>query len=196
MPRQIDLFAKDDTQCPALPPIAGLQLVSDVISSQEEVRLAAHMDTAPLEPFRFGQWTGKRLTAYYGSSYDFQRGRPAPAPPLPEWLLDLRARIAPKFGLAADALQQALLTRYDPGAGIGWHRDRPQYEQVLGISLGAPAVMRLRRRKEDGTFARHRLALPPRAAYCLSGEARDDWEHSIAPMEELRRSITFRTFRR
>jgi alkylated DNA repair protein (DNA oxidative demethylase) len=44
-------------------------------------------------------------------------------------------------------LVQALLIRYDPGAGIGWHRDRPLFEHVVGISLGAPATMRFRRRR-------------------------------------------------
>lgn len=195
MPRQIDLFAQDDPQRPALPPVAGLQLVPEVISVAEEDHLCAQIDAAPLEPFRFGQWTGKRLTAYYGSAYDFQRGRTAPAPPLPDWLLRLRTRLAPQFGLEADALQQALLIRYDPGAGIGWHRDRPQYEKVLGLSLGAPAELRLRQRRGDGTFARHRVPLPPRGAYLLTAEVRDDWEHSIAPIEATRRSITFRTFR-
>ncbi|MWV27251.1 alpha-ketoglutarate-dependent dioxygenase AlkB [Aurantiacibacter rhizosphaerae] len=193
MPHQIDLFASENAD--TAPPIAGLQVVRDAISVEDEAALAARIDAAPLEPFRFGQWTGKRLTAYYGSAYDFQRGRTAPAPPLPTWLLELRHKLAPQFGLEAEALQQALLIRYDPGAGIGWHRDRPQYAEVLGLSLGAPAVMRLRQRRPDGTFRRHILPLPARGAYMLRGEARDGWEHSIAPMEDLRRSITFRTFR-
>jgi alkylated DNA repair dioxygenase AlkB len=33
----------------------------------------------------------------------------------------------------------------------------------------------------------------PRSAYLLSGPARQDWEHSIAPGDTLRFSITFRT---
>ena len=44
--------------------------------------------------------------------------------------------------LQPDELVQALPIRYDPGAWIGWHRDRPVFEHVLGISLGAPATMR------------------------------------------------------
>jgi len=190
MPRQIDLFAEETA-----PAIAGLRFVADSISPEQERALAEQVDAAPLEPFRFGQWTGKRLTAYYGSAYDFQRGRTAPAPPLPEWLLDLREHLAPQVGLDPVALKQALLIRYDPGAGIGWHRDRPQYFEVLGLSLGAPATLRLRQRRPDGGFDRHELPLPARGAYLLSGEARDRWEHSITPMDETRRSITFRTFR-
>ena len=88
---------------------------------------------------------------------------------------------------------QALLIRYDPGAGIGWHRDRPVFEHVVGVSLGVPATMRFRRRRPGG-FDRASVPLAPRSAYHLSGEARHGWEHSIAEMEETRWSITFRSF--
>src|SRR5687768_10244541 len=188
MTKQGELFAVN------APVVAGLALVSEAVTAAEEAELAARIDAAPLEPFEFGQWRGKRLTTHYGRAYDFTRGRLDEAPPLPDWLIALRAKLAPLAGLDPGALQAALLIRYDPGAGIGWHRDRPQYGEVLGLSLGADCVMRLRRRTESG-FERRKLALPPRSLYRLSGEVRWDWEHSIAPMEETRRSVTFRTLR-
>ena len=181
-----------DLTAPAVP---GLLQVRDAVSAAEEAVLAARIDAAPLAPFEFGQWRGKRLTAHYGTAYDFAHARLAPAPPLADWLLDLRARLAPLAGLDPAALEAALLIRYDPGTGIGWHRDRPQYGEVLGLSLGAPAVLRLRRRTAGG-FERRKLELPPRSLYRLSGEVRWEWEHSIAPMGATRRSITFRTLRR
>ncbi len=195
MTQQIDLFSDTQPPAPALPPVDGLRVIADVIGAQEEQALAERIDAAPLEPFRFGQWTGKRMTAHYGSAYDYQRSRPIPAPPMPPWLADLRDRLGERFDIAPDALQQALLIRYDPGAGIGWHRDRPQYGEVIGLSLGAPATLRLRRRLPEGGFARHAVPLAPRAAYLLSDEVRESWEHSIVPMEETRRSITLRTMR-
>ena len=169
-------------------------LVEDAIDAEVERAIAAHIDTAPLEPFQFGQWRGKRLTANYGSAYDYQRGRTTEAPPLPDWIETLRAVLAPQTGRDPAAFVQALLTRYDPGAGIGWHRDRPQYGEVLGLSLSAPAVLRLRRRAGQG-FERRSVELPPRSIYLLSGEAREGWEHSIAPMAVTRRSVTLRTLR-
>jgi hypothetical protein len=61
----------------AAPPIVpGLVLVEDAVSEAEEAAIAAHVDAAPLAPFEFGQWRGKRLTVNYGSAYDYQRARP------------------------------------------------------------------------------------------------------------------------
>jgi alkylated DNA repair dioxygenase AlkB len=94
--------------------------------------------------------------------------------------------------LEAGDFAHVLLARYDPGAGIGWHRDRNVFEKVVGISLGTPATLRFRRRIGSG-YRRANLEAMPRSAYSLSGEARHDWEHSISPGQTLRFSITFRT---
>ncbi len=94
--------------------------------------------------------------------------------------------------MAPEDFVQALVIRYDPGARIGWHRDRPLFEHVVGISLGNPATLRLRRRTDTG-FRRASAHLAPRSIYHLAGEARHDWEHSIAAMEVPRWSITFRS---
>jgi len=64
--------------------------------------------------------------------------------------------------------------------------------RVVGVSLLAPCTLRLRRRVGRG-FERSAQALEPRSAYLLSGAARSDWEHSIAPLAELRYSVTFRS---
>lgn len=181
----LDLF---DT--PLLP---GLSSASDLVTEAEEARLVAAIDATALTPFRFQGWTGKRLTTSFGWHYDFDRGQVGRADPMPEWLLPIRARMAAFAGLDPELLIQALLIRYDPGAGIGWHRDRPIYEHVLGLSLGAPAEMRFRRRRGERDFDRVSLPLQPRAAYHIVGEARHDWEHSIAELDRTRWSISFRS---
>lgn len=186
---QPDLFG--DTDRPAAP-LPGLALRRDFISPREERDLIDRIDSSALSPFKFQQWEGKRLTRSFGWSYDFTSQRFAKGDPMPGWLLPLRARAAEFAGLAPDALEQALLIRYDPEAGIGWHKDRPVFEHVIGLSLGNRATLRLRRRGEQG-FDRASADLPPRSIYHLSGEARHQWEHSIAPMEVPRWSITFRT---
>ena len=175
-----------------MPVVPGFSLVEDVVSDDEQARLIAGIDDSGLAPFRFQGWEGKRLTASFGWHYDFDTARFGPACPLPQWLLPLRDRAAAFAGLDPLELVQALLIRYDPGAGIGWHRDRQHFEHVVGISLGNQAVLRLRRRKEKG-FDRAAIPLPPRSIYHLTGEARHDWEHSIAPIDLPRWSITFRS---
>src|SRR5690606_24325806 len=111
---------------------------------------------------------------------------------IPDFLHPLRVRAAAFAGLAPLALEHVLLTEYAPGAGIGWHRDKPVFGEVVGVSLLAPCAFRLRRRRESG-WERAAFEAEPRSAYLLSGPARRDWEHSIAPMQRLRYSATFRT---
>ena len=131
------------------------------------------------------------MTASYGWQYDFDTGSSGRL--IGSGLvLPLRKKAAEFGQLTADELVQALVIRYDPGAGIGWHRDRPVFEHVIGVSLGAPATMRFRRRKPGG-FDRVSALLAPRSIYHLAGAARREWEHSIAAMEVTRWSITYRS---
>jgi alkylated DNA repair dioxygenase AlkB len=174
------------------PPVPGFIGRDDFLSATEENDLISRINAENLSPFKFQRWLGKRLTRSFGWRYDFERGSFAPTEPLPDWLLGVKARAADVAGLAPDDLVQALLIRYDPGSGIGWHKDRPVFEHVVGISLGNPAIFRLRRRVAAG-FNRAKAALAPRSIYHLCGEVRHDWEHSIAAIEQPRWSITFRS---
>jgi len=175
-----------------LPRITGLATGEEIITSAEEAELVERIDATQLSPFRFQGWLGKRVTHSYGSRYDFDNGMLELAEPIPDWLHPLRRRAARFAGLAPDDLIQALLIRYDPGAGIGWHKDRPVHEHIVGVSLGAPTTMRFRRRAAHG-FDRVNAPLPPRSVYHMAGEVRHDWEHSIAEMEQTRWSVTFRS---
>ena len=174
-------------------PVAGLKYRPGFITEAEERELVAHLSRQDLSPFRFQGWTGKRLTRTFGWRYDFDDRSFAPVGPIPDWLQPLRARAADFTGVATDEFVHALLVRYDPGAGIGWHRDRPVFDTVVGLSLGSPAVLRFRRRRPGG-FDRANVDVEPRSAYVLAGPARHEWEHSIAPGQTLRFSITLRTF--
>ena len=174
------------------PLIAGLAYREEAIAAAEEEALVEHLVAADLSPFRFHGWLGNRKTQSFGWRYDFDDSSFTPGDPIPGWLLPLRDRAASVAGLPAEDFVHVLLARYDAGAGIGWHRDRDVFEQVVGVSLGSPATLRFRRRIPGG-FNRASIEVTPRSAYLLSGEARHDWEHSIAPGEQLRFSITFRS---
>ena len=181
-------FGRDLFDKPSPP---GLAQAEALVTPDEEHALIAEINAAPLAPFRYHGWEGRRLTASYGWRYDFDNASFSPTEPIPDWLLPLRERAARFVGLEPETFVQSLLIRYDPGAGIGWHRDRPVFDHVLGLSLGAPAVMRFRRRQAGG-FDRVSAPLAPRSLYHLAGAARHEWEHSIAAMAATRWSITFR----
>ena len=174
------------------PLIAGLTYREEVIDAAEEEALVEKLIAADLSPFRFHGWLGNRKTASFGWRYDFDDASFKPSEPIPGWLEPIRITAAAFAGLQPADLVHVLLARYDPGAGIGWHRDRDVFEEVVGISLMTPATLRFRRRNAGG-FDRANLDVVPRSAYHLSGEARWDWEHRIVPGDELRFSITFRT---
>lgn len=169
----------------------GLVYRGELISPAEEAALAHRIAQLPFKAFEFRGFVGKRRVVSFGWRYDFNQQRFEAAEPIPDWLSPLRAQAAAFAGLPAESFAQALVTEYAPGAAIGWHRDRPQFSEVVGVSLLAPCVFRLRRRRGSG-WDRAAFEAEPRSAYLLSGSARRDWEHSIPPVAALRYSVTFR----
>lgn len=132
----------------------------------------------------------------YGASYDYGAGDLVPAPPVPGFLLPLRDKVASWAGISPEEFAYALINEYRPGTPLGWHRDRPEFGDVAGVSLGTPARMRLRRHPPGPREKSIAIDLEPRSAYLIQGEARWNWQHSVPPTPGLRYSITFRTLRR
>jgi alkylated DNA repair dioxygenase AlkB len=177
---------------PAFP--EGLRYEAELIDAREEQRLIAEFRDLDFNPFQFHGFTGKRRVVYYGWRYDFDGGGLKRADPIPPFLLPARALAAGFAGRDASALEQALITEYAPGATIGWHRDRPVFGDVVGISLNTACTFRFRR-KVGERWERRAFIAEPRSAYRLGEAARDEWEHSIPAVAALRYSITFRTLR-
>ena len=188
-PGQMSLF---EPAAPAFPD--GLGYRAGFLGEGEQERLVSYLAEIPFKAFEFHGFEGKRRTHSYGLRYVFDGSGLQEAEPMPDWLLPFRARAAEWAAVEADSIGHALLTEYAPGAGIGWHRDRSVFGDVVGLSLLAPARLRFRR-KAGTKWQRSALIVEPGSAYLLRGEARSEWEHSIAPMEALRYSITFRTLR-
>ena len=192
---QLNLFENAPAAAPA-----GLAYVRDFVGAGEEEALAERIGALPFKPFEFHGFTGNRRTVSFGLHYAFDGSGLREAEPIPDWLQPLRARAATLAGLAAEAFVHALVIEYAPGAGIGWHRDRPVFGDVVGISLLAPAPLRFRRKHAlsgvEGAGAkweRFTLTAEPRSAYLLRGAARHQWEHSIPQVDTLRYSVTLRT---
>jgi alkylated DNA repair dioxygenase AlkB len=171
----------------------GFAYCEEVITAEEERALAAQFALLPLAPFAFHGFLGRRRVVSFGWRYDYAGRTLRPSDEIPPLLMPLRERAAAFAGVPAPGLQQVLVTEYAPGAAIGWHRDKPMFEDVIALSFLAPCTLRLRRRHEEG-WERRSIELLPRSAYLLRGPARREWEHSIPPVGELRFSVTFRNF--
>jgi alkylated DNA repair dioxygenase AlkB len=172
----------------------GFRYQADLLTAEEEERLKRQLAALPFKPFDFHGYLANRQVVAFGFRYDYGRREVLEAEPLPSFLEPLRKKIAEVFGRPADAFQQVLINEYRAGAGIGWHRDKPQFDDVVGVSLDAPCTFRFRRKSGEG-WDRVSLIVEPRSVYLLSGPSRTVWEHSIPPLDRHRYSITFRTLR-
>ena len=175
-------------------PPRGFRYVAEFINVAEEAMLLAHIARLAFTPFHFRGIDAKREVVHFGARYGFADGVLAPAPALPPFLAALAARIGAEFHFAdTHAEVAALVTRYPPGAAIGWHRDAPPFgATVIGISLSTACEMRLRLETETG-YDVYRQVLAPRSLYIISGHARFRWQHAIPAVKAERYSITFRT---
>src|SRR5215213_9495446 len=170
----------------------GLRYRRSLISASDENALITRVRELPFREFEFHGYLGKRRVVSFGWKYEFSGGGALrKADDIPEFLLPLRERAAGFARLEPEALQHVLVTEYAPGAGIGWHRDKAVFGQVIGVSLITPCVLRFRRKTND-KWERVNIPAEPRSAYLLTGPARSEWQHSILRVDALRYSITFR----
>jgi alkylated DNA repair dioxygenase AlkB len=171
-----------------------MRTAEDIVTPDEEQALVRRFESLPFAPFEFQGYLGKRRVVFFGWRYDFNDRALGPTDPIPDFLHPLRERAAAFAALSPESLGHALITEYAPGAAIGWHRDRPEFAKVVGVSLVSPCRFRLRRRSGAG-WERIATELRPGSMYLLDGPARSEWEHSIPPVQSLRYSVTFRTMR-
>jgi alkylated DNA repair dioxygenase AlkB len=170
----------------------GFRYEEDLISEADEVALAKSLATLDLKPFEFHGHLGNRRVTSFGLRYDHPRHAVKATDGFPDFVADLRNKVAKFAGRKVDEFQQGGVNEYPPGAGIGWHKDKPQFGVIVGVSLLAPATMRFRRAEGTG-WIRASQRLEPRSIYILEGEVRTAWEHSVPPVDALRYSLTFRT---
>jgi alkylated DNA repair dioxygenase AlkB len=172
----------------------GLMYRTGFVDAAEERALLEAFAALPFTEALFQQYTAKRRVVRFGSIYDEEERRWIDGPPLPEYLVALRTRAAEWLGVAPESFVHALVTEYRTGTPIGWHRDKPHYGSVVGISLASACRMRFRplAAKQD-RHAAIALDLAPRSAYAMQDEIRWQWQHHIPPTKSLRYSITFRT---
>jgi alkylated DNA repair dioxygenase AlkB len=173
----------------------GFEYQTQFLTAAQEAGLLEVIRALPLQEAQYKEWSARRRIVSYGGRYDFSRNTLLPADPVPTFLHDLRERIAAWSTIPARQFNHAMVTEYRAGTQLGWHRDAPNFESVIGVSLGGVGRMRFRpyppdKARRGATLA---LDLEPRSIYLLRGPVRWDWQHAISPTRDLRYSITFRT---
>ncbi|WP_085035100.1 alpha-ketoglutarate-dependent dioxygenase AlkB [Ensifer aridi] len=186
---QEDLFGKPAGNLPQ-----GFRYAPDIVPLKLQEALLEAIPQLPFKAFDFHGFQGKRRVISFGWKYDFSTESVRKGDAIPPMLLPLRELAADFAGLPTERLEQALVTEYEKGAPIGWHRDKAVFGAVIGVSLLSSCTFRLRR-KVAAKWERASIVLQPGSAYLLSGPARTEWEHSIPPVDRLRYSITFRELR-
>ena len=175
-------------------PPPGFRYRADLLSIEEEAALVSHVRALEPTPIQMRGRIARRRTTHFGWIYGYESWRITPGPPIPASLRSLRARAAAFAGIDAHDLVEVLVTEYPAEAGIGWHRDAPQFGAVIGVSLLGTCRMRFQRGTGEARQT-GAAVLEPRSAYLLDGEARWHWQHSIPPVKTPRYSITFRALR-
>ena len=171
----------------------GFQYLPDWTTVQEEQMLLAHIATLSFAEVRLHGVIAKRRVVHFGWDYGYESWSIVPTQPIPPWLMPFRERAAVVMQVQPESVEEVLVSCYEPGAGIGWHRDAPMFGPiVVGLSLLGRCRMRFQRKAGMSRETADAL-LAPRSAYALAGSARTQWQHSIPPTKELRYSVTFRS---
>ena len=196
MTEQMEVFSSaDDLSTTREDFPEGFRYVPELITPEEEVELLARIGELPFREFEFHGYKGKRRVVSFGWQYDFASRELRQAVEIPQFLLELRMVASQFAGVEPVELEHVLVTEYGAGAGIGWHRDKPVFGIVVGLSLLSPCIFRLRRQIGPRRWERVSFIAEPRSGYILSGAVRNDWEHSIPSVNSLRYSVTFRSVR-
>ncbi len=180
---------------PDLPP--GFHYFPDFITEQEEEELIKLIKTYPLKNVMFQGFEAKRKAISIGYSYHFDSRSITEGIPIAAEFKPLIVKVARQINVAPEKLLMILLTEYNVGTVINWHRDAPPFEKITGISLLSDCIFKLRpydKAKQNLSTTRSFTA-ERRSLYLMEDEARQEWEHSIAPVKSLRYSITIRTLR-
>jgi DNA oxidative demethylase len=170
----------------------GLRYVDDFIDEQEEEALLEFLSSLALEPITIRGNTAKRTAAHFGLRYDYGSGVLRVTKPIPSDFASLMSRAEDFAGIATGSVVEALVNRYPPGAGIGWHSDAELYKTIIGVSLGSSCAVQFRT-KESVERRVFELQVAARSIYVMSGAVQESWQHRIPTTEDDRYSITFRS---
>jgi alkylated DNA repair dioxygenase AlkB len=175
----------------------GFSYYPDFLSLSEEEELIQKIKEHQLHTFNFHGYEAKRKVASFGFDYSFENKSLSKGKSIPAAFDPLIEKVSGKSGVRKEDFSELLLTEYPIGAVINWHRDAPPFDIIAGISLRSDCVFKLRPFDKAKQGRRSVISIPVkrRSLYIIKDAARTDWEHSIAPVNDGRYSITLRTLR-
>jgi alkylated DNA repair dioxygenase AlkB len=175
----------------------GFSYFPDFLTLQEEQQLVELIQQYPLENMVFQGFEAKRKVLSFGYDYKFDKRELQKALPIPKDFRFLVEKVGLKLAIEPDLFAKLLLTEYEKGVVINWHRDAPPFDKIAGVSLLCDCTFKLRPydKSKQARSAIKSFTVARRSLYVMEGAARNEWEHSIAPVKSLRYSITMRTFR-
>lgn len=180
---------------PTLP--AGFRYTPGFLTQAEEGELLEEIARTPLHTFTFQGYEARRRVASFGYDWSFEKRTLRQGAGIPPAFRPLIKKVAAHLSLPPEAFAELLVTEYPAGSVINWHRDAPPFDLIAGVSLRTDCTFRLRPHEKAKQSRAATISLPVhrRSLYVLSGPSRTDWQHSIAPVKDLRYSITLRTLR-
>jgi alkylated DNA repair dioxygenase AlkB len=173
----------------------GYTYEPEFLSREEEDALVRDIACLPFARAQYKAYLANRRIVSYGGRYDFSTQRLEAGEAIAPFLHPLRARVAAWAGCSAEDLTHALVAEYAPGTRLGWHRDVPDFERVIGLSLVSACHMRFRPYPPQPREKSIAVELEPRSIYSLQGDARWQWQHCVPAVPSLRYSVTFRSLR-
>jgi alkylated DNA repair dioxygenase AlkB len=169
----------------------------DFITREEEQDLLETISKIELHSFLFQGFEAKRRVASFGYDWSFEKRTLSQGKQIPPAFDSLIHKVADKLSVSENSLAELLVTEYPPESVINWHRDAPPFDMIAGISLLSDCMFKLRPHDKTKQKRNAIISFPVerRSLYIMHGRARSDWQHSIAPVKQLRYSITLRTLK-
>jgi alkylated DNA repair dioxygenase AlkB len=175
----------------------GFSYLPDFLTVKEEAQLLEIMPALDFHTFLFQGYEAKRRVVSFGYDYSFDKRTLTKGNEIPAIFHPLVAKVAQDVKRPFEDFGELLVTEYPVGSVINWHRDAPPFDVIAGVSIGSDCLLRLRphEKLKQGRKSIVPVPLERRSLYIIQEEARTDWQHSTAPVKDVRYSITLRTLR-
>jgi alkylated DNA repair dioxygenase AlkB len=175
----------------------GFNYFPQFLNVEEEEDLYKTILKLNLRTFIYRGYEAKRKVLSFGYDYHFNDKSISEGTPIPKEFNSLIQKTADHLKIDAGEFKELLVTEYPRGSVINWHRDAPAFELIAGISLLSDCNFNLRPYNKIKQVRGSTVKIPVKrcSLYVMQGKARDEWEHSISEMKQVRYSITLRTLR-